>query len=613
MKILELNRKMHKSVAEAGRLPTRTGFYSEHTTRSWNRMRKLPYSQEEKHELLYENRWICLEKTKKSCKIRLQVVYKVVKICYSDIKQISGEQFIIHSVRGVRGLYMKKMQRIGAMLLAASMGISMMQTGVLAADTVQADTAWQQTAAQTFTGFANAGTKIAEVSFTFGQAESELTAQMPQTLTAYLTDGTTVEIPVSWVCLGDYANTDDYYYEYVPQWDMSAYAPEGVLDSTSGVPYVLAYRVDAVDSNTQPGVSTKAALSSNVYTIFNFLVSECGFHAAAACGVIANIECESNFNPNLWGDNNTSYGICQWHNERLTAMKNWCDSNGYSWKTLEGQLNYLKKELSANNSAYLYNGLTIANKLKAKANTADGAYDAGYDWCYYYEVPANKEFRSKERGNRARDTYWPQLKDSSVTVAPDETQSGQVYSIFSDVKKGAWYCTPIQYVYDNGIMTGTSKTKFEPNTSLNRAMAATVLYKLSQTNSKLKLSSTNKASFSDVPSDAWYATAVKWAAGAGIVKGYDNGTFGPTNKITREQFATILYAYAKKLGCNVSATTSLSSYSDSGSISSYATTAMKWAVAKKIMSGSDGKLRPKSSLTRAEAAAMIRSFAATVA
>ncbi len=507
---------------------------------------------------------------------------------------------------------MKKMHRIGAVLLTASMSISMAQTAVLAVDAVQTDVTWQQTAAQTFTRFAGAGTQIAEVTFSFGQAESELTAQMPQTLTVYLSDGTTAEIPVSWVCLGDYTNTDDFYYQYVPQWDMSAYAPEGVLDSTSGVPYVLARRVDTAASTEQDRVSQKNALHSNVYTIFNFLIKECGFNAAAACGVIANIECESNFNPNLWGDNGTSYGICQWHNERLTAMQNWCSSNGYDWKTLTGQLNYLKKELSANTSKYLWNGLTIANKMKAKANTADGAYSAGYDWCYYYEVPANKESRSVERGNRAKNTYWPQLKDSSVTDDSDKTESGAVYSIFSDVKKGAWYCTPIQYVYDNQIMTGTSKTTFQPNASMNRAMAATALYKLSQSNSKFKLSSTNSENFSDVSSSAWYAQAVKWAAGAGIIKGYSETKFGPSDQVTREQFATILYAYAKKLGCNVSASASLGSYSDSGNISSYATTAMKWAVAEGIMSGSNGKLRPKSSLTRAESAAMIRSFAATV-
>lgn len=507
---------------------------------------------------------------------------------------------------------MKKIHRFGAMLLAVSMSMSVAQIGVLAAETdttIQAETVSQQTVS--FTGFVNAGTQIAEIPFVFGQAESELTAQMPQTLSVYLADGTTMEIPVNWISIGDYAGTDNYYYQFIPQWDGTAYVPANDLDSILDVPYVLAKRVESLD-NTNTAQDNKNAFSSNVYTIFNFLVSKCGFNTAAACGVLANIESESNFNPNLWGDGGTSYGICQWHNTRLTAMQNWCSSNGYSWQTLEGQLNYLKKELSANTSAYLWNGLTIANKLKAKANTADGAYSAGYDWCYYYEVPANKETRSIERGNRAKNTYWPQLKNSSVTDTPEETQSGQVYSIFSDVKKGAWYCAPIQYVYDNKIMTGMTKTTFEPNTSLNRAMAATILYKLSQTSSKFNLSSTNTENFSDVPSNAWYTQAVKWAAGAGIVKGYSSTTFGPSNEITREQFATILYAYAKKLGCNVSATASLSGYSDSGKISSYAVTAMKWAVAKKIMAGSNGKLCPKDSLTRAEAATMIKSFAAIV-
>lgn len=511
---------------------------------------------------------------------------------------------------------MKKMQRFGAMLLAATMSIGVMQTSAFAVDAAQ-DTVLQQTAAQTIARFDGAGTKIAEVTFAYGQAEADVTAQMPQTLTAVLTDGTTVEIPVSWVCLGDYANTDDYYYEYVPQWDMSAYAPAGVLDSASDVPYVLARRVDTASSTTsadgQDRLSVKAAFSSNVYTIFDFLVAECGFNNAAASGVLANIECESNFNPNLWGDSGTSYGICQWHNERLTSMQNWCSSNGYDWETLEGQLHYLKKELSANDSKYLWNGLTIANKLKAKENTADGAYGAGYDWCYYFEVPANKETRSKERGNRARDTYWPELKDASVSGDTGETQSGSVSSIFTDVKKGAWYCEPIQYVYDNGIMSGTSKTTFEPNSQLSRAMAAVVAYRLSQVGNAFQLSSTNQSSFSDVSSSAWYAEAVDWAAGAGLIEGYSDNTFRPGTQVTREQFAVILYTYAKKLGCNVSASASLSAYEDSGEISSYAKTAMQWAVAEGIMSGSSGKLRPKSGLTRAEGAAMIRSFAGVVA
>lgn len=83
-------------------------------------------------------------------------------------------------------------------------------------------------------------------------------------------------------------------------------------------------------------------------------------------------------------------------------------------------LNYLKFELSQNNSNYLWNGKTIYNKIKGVANSAQGAYDAGYYWCYYYEVPANKKKVSVTRGNLAKNSYWPEYgksvaKPSSVS------------------------------------------------------------------------------------------------------------------------------------------------------------------------------------------------------
>ncbi len=154
--------------------------------------------------------------------------------------------------------------------------------------------------------------------------------------------------------------------------------------------------------------------ASNADVIFSFLTNQMGLNSAAACGVLANIEKESSFNPNASGDSGTSYGICQWHDSRFTALRNWCSSNGYDYTTLTGQLYYLKKELSANNSSYLWNGKTIYDKLAAVANTADGAYNAGYIWCYYYEVPANKETRAQERGNSARNSYWPVYGNGST-------------------------------------------------------------------------------------------------------------------------------------------------------------------------------------------------------
>lgn len=156
---------------------------------------------------------------------------------------------------------------------------------------------------------------------------------------------------------------------------------------------------------------TAGAVSENAKTIFEFCVKELGLNNAAACGVLANIEMESDFNPNLYGDGGSSYGICQWNSSRFDNLINYCNKNGYSWKSLKGQLYFLKYELSNNKSDTGY----ILDKLKGVANSAQGAYDAGYDWCYYFERPANKTEKSQNRGRIARDEYWPVFKNTTFT------------------------------------------------------------------------------------------------------------------------------------------------------------------------------------------------------
>lgn len=180
---------------------------------------------------------------------------------------------------------------------------------------------------------------------------------------------------------------------------------------------------------------------------------------------------------------------------------------------------------------------------------------------------------------------------------------------FLDVRSSDWYYNPVGYAYNNGLMSGTSAIRFSPNTGMNRAMAAMTLYKLSQ-KSGFGISSGSPKSFSDVPSDAWYAAAVKWASGAGLVSGTGNNRFSPNAAVTREQFAVMLYSYAGKLGWNVSARANLNGFSDAGKVSSWSKNAMQWAVANGIMSGSDGKLMPQGTLTRAQAATMLQKFAA---
>lgn len=176
-------------------------------------------------------------------------------------------------------------------------------------------------------------------------------------------------------------------------------------------------------SSTEQEIATNA----NAKEIYYFLVYNMGLNSAAACGVLANIRRESCFNPDCLGDNDTSYGICQWHDTdigvgRFSNLINWCTENGYDYTRLDGQLHFLQYELSQNNYLILYNGKTIYDALLAVENTADGAYEAGYYWCNTFEVPFSnnpdrREAECDARGTFARDIYWPAYSEPTLDDA----------------------------------------------------------------------------------------------------------------------------------------------------------------------------------------------------
>jgi len=139
---------------------------------------------------------------------------------------------------------------------------------------------------------------------------------------------------------------------------------------------------------------------SNEEKIYAYLVYEMKYSSAAACGVLANIKCESTFRPTAWNPNGGSYGICQWLGGRYTNLQNWCAENGYDYTTLEGQCRFLKYELE--------NKYTRVNSFMLNVeDTPDGAYEAGYYYCYNFEIPANRGSVSIKRGVMAQDDYWP--------------------------------------------------------------------------------------------------------------------------------------------------------------------------------------------------------------
>lgn len=104
--------------------------------------------------------------------------------------------------------------------------------------------------------------------------------------------------------------------------------------------------------------------------------------------------------------------------------------------------------------------------------------------------------------------------------------------------------------------------------------------------------------------------AVRWAATAGIVEGYANGSLRPNETLSREQFAALLYRYASYINVSTSYNANaLSGFSDAGSVSSFAVEAMKWAVSKGIINGTTATtLSPAAKCTRGETAVMTKRF-----
>ena len=220
-------------------------------------------------------------------------------------------------------------------------------------------------------------------------------------------------------------------------------------------------------------LSANAASTSNKTQVFSYLTKELGFNSAAACGIMANIEKESNFKSGtIIRDSNglLSGGLCQWNGSRLTNLKNFCSKNGYNYLSVEGQMKFLEHELKSSRYSHVY------KYLKNVKNSSGGAYDAAYYWCYYFEVPANRATKAKQRGNSASGTYWkaygnktvnkPELSfakdktsydlNSSITLnwtsGGDNADVYKVYVAHKDSKSG-------KYDWDNAKIYTTTSLK----------------------------------------------------------------------------------------------------------------------------------------------------------
>ena len=172
----------------------------------------------------------------------------------------------------------------------------------------------------------------------------------------------------------------------------------------------------------------------------------------------------------------------------------------------------------------------------------------------------------------------------------------------TDVSKDAWYHAAVDYAVEHGIMEGVSETEFSPNTEVTRAQAVQILYNLE---GQPTVDGDNE--FTDV--FGWYEAAVTWAAQTGVATGYGDGTFQPGDNITRQEFAQMLYNYAKYKGYDLSAEGDLSQFPDSGSVANWAEAAMRWANGNELINGhDDGTIDAAGTAIRAQAASILMKF-----
>ena len=203
--------------------------------------------------------------------------------------------------------------------------------------------------------------------------------------------------------------------------------------------------------------------------------------------------------------------------------------------------------------------------------------------------------------------FWELSQDDGgeLTAAASSAFRSTWDNPFRDVAPGAWYEEAVRYVYEAGLMQGTTGTTFSPGRTSNRGQIAAILHRLEGS------PRAGTPPFTDVAADSYCADAVAWAEKNNIVRGFEDGTFRPEGRITRQQLAAILFRYLEYRGADTAGRADLSRFSDSAAVADYAREALAWAVSAGLVQGrADGTLDPEGSATRAQAAMILQRLGA---
>lgn len=204
-------------------------------------------------------------------------------------------------------------------------------------------------------------------------------------------------------------------------------------------------------------------------------------------------------------------------------------------------------------------------------------------------------------GNRATSTSYQGVLTPTTSVEKGDITTAQV-AAFTDLATAAWAKEAITALYNKGIINGKAESTFAPNDEITRAEFAKIVVKAFG----LEDTSANTSDLKDVHAGDWFYTAVCSAYNKGIIKGYEDGTFGVNDKITRQDMAVILHRAAKVAGKTIAEVKPAVSFEDAGDIAVYAVEAVSTLQKGGVINGMTATtFAPKATATRAQAAQMI--------
>ncbi|HEX2947314.1 MAG TPA: S-layer homology domain-containing protein [Clostridia bacterium] len=252
-----------------------------------------------------------------------------------------------------------------------------------------------------------------------------------------------------------------------------------------------------------------------------------------------------------------------------------------------------------------YSGpITITKTTTIKAMAVKDGYENSATVTFSYTIsnndPGGNDPGGNDPGGNDPGTNNPGTSNpgtGTVTIGDDNVPLSPV--AFTDLDGYDWAREAIDYISQKGIVVGDGKGHFNPKLMITRADFVLMLYRIAGFKAE------KRATFEDLPKSAEYKDAIENAAGCGIIEGIGSRKFKPFDKITRQDAAVIVYRLLNYLEKVKPSTGSISAFKDSDKVSAYALDAVTFLVREEILQGGDGLLRPKSQITRAEAAVLL--------